>query len=228
MDGIRDRLAEWLNLLALITATAERIGHEIYNLQRPEIAEVCGTVEGIIGSITMPQKRNPQISEHLGTLARLVRHHAAHMTENLVHDHERDGRSWKGEWAIFPPANLACGKALSLLCHLLHALHVNEARMLENLQATKGFIFSERIMLALAPSLGKQSAHALVYQTAMNALERGITFQDAVLNDASIVKILGIAGIEKSFDFAQSTGCCAQMADRVLSRVAFPTTEPQT
>ena len=63
----------------------------------------------------MPQKRNPEIAEHLGTLARVVRYQAAHMGENLVHDHERDGRAWKGEWALLPGACLATGKALALV-----------------------------------------------------------------------------------------------------------------
>jgi adenylosuccinate lyase len=94
----RDRYAEWLNVLAMMTSTGDRIGQEIVNLQRPEIGELSeGFIAGAIGSITMPQKRNPEISEHLGSLSRVIRHHAAHMAENLVHSHERDGRSWKGE-----------------------------------------------------------------------------------------------------------------------------------
>lgn len=109
----RDRYAEWLNVLAMITSTGDRIGQEIVNLQRPEIGELSeGKVSAAVGSITMPQKRNPEISEQLGTLSRVVRHHAAHMVENLVHSHERDGRSWKGEWLIIPDASLATGKSL--------------------------------------------------------------------------------------------------------------------
>jgi len=90
----RDTLAEWFNLLALIASTGDKIGHEIYNLQRPEIDEVSeGFVTGTVGSITMPHKRNPEISEHLGTLARVIRHNASLIAESLVDDHERDGRS---------------------------------------------------------------------------------------------------------------------------------------
>jgi adenylosuccinate lyase len=214
----RDRLAEWLNLLAMITATSDRIGHEIYNLQRPEIGELSeGFVPGTVGSITMPQKRNPEISEHLGTLARTIRHQAAQMMENLIHDHERDGRSWKGEWMILPSACLATGKALALLHDLLERLEVREARMRENLRATRGFVNGERIMLALAPKLGKQSAHALVYRVAMDAAERGIGLREAVLADPQIVAELGVEEIESLFDVIQSTGCCARMVDRVLA-----------
>jgi adenylosuccinate lyase len=214
----RDRLAEWLNLLALMAATADRIGHEVYNLQRPEIGELSeGFVPGAVGSITMPQKRNPEISEHLGTLSRLVRHQAAAMLENLVHDHERDGRSWKGEWAILPGACLATGKVLNLLYELLEHLEVREDRMRENLAATRGFVYGERIMLALAPLMGKQSAHALVYRVAMTAVERGRGFREAVLAEPEIVSRLGAAAIENLFDPAESTGFCGKMVDRVLA-----------
>jgi adenylosuccinate lyase len=222
----RDRLAEWLNLLALIAATADRIGHEIYNLQRPEIAELGeGFVAGTVGSITMPQKRNPEISEHLGTLARTVRHLAAQMLENLVHDHERDGRSWKGEWAILPTACLATGKALVLLQDLLQHLQVHEDRMAGNLAATGGFVHSERLMLALAPMLGKQSAHTLVYRLAMAAAEQGVTLKEAALAEPEVRAQLSDEAIERLFDPLDSTGFCAEMVDRVLAEVETQSNE---
>ncbi len=214
----RDRLAEWLNLLALLAAATDRIGHEIYNLQRPEIGELSeGFVSGTVGSITMPQKRNPEISEHLGTLARQVRYLAAQMNENLVHDHERDGRSWKSEWAIVPGACLATDKALALLQTLLAHLQVHETRMRDNLLATNGFIHSESVMLALAPKLGKQSAHRLVYKVAMAANEQHRDFKSAVLDEPEITAVLDAEKIETLFDLRQSTGCCAKMVDRVLA-----------
>lgn len=216
----RDRLAEWLNLLALIAASADRIGHEVYNLQRPEIGELSeGFVPGTVGSITMPQKRNPEISEHLGTLARQVRYQAAQMNENLVHDHERDGRSWKSEWAIVPGACLGTDKALALLQVLLEHLQVDEERMRSNLLATQGFIHAESVMLALAAKLGKQSAHALVYRVAMAASEQGMTFKEALLDEADVTAVLEGPAIETLFDLSRSCGCCAQMVDRVLAEV---------
>lgn len=217
----RDRLAEWLNLLALIAATADRIGHEIYNLQRPEIGELSeGLAAGTVGSITMPQKRNPEISEHLGTLARTVRYQAAHMSENLVHEHERDGRAWKGEWAVLPGACLATGKALALLNDLLEHLEVDAERMRENLLATEGFVRAEQVMLALAPKLGKQSAHALVYHVAREAAERGIPLREAALAEPQIIALLGVAAVESLFAAGHEIGCCAGMVDRVLARAA--------
>jgi adenylosuccinate lyase len=134
----RDTLAEWFNLLALIASTGDKIGHESYNLQRPEIDEVSeGFVTGTVGSITMPHKRNPEISEHLGTLARVIRHNASLIAESLVHDHERDGRSWKTEWVVLAETCLAAGKLLALLRTVTGNLVIHTDRMQANLDATR-------------------------------------------------------------------------------------------
>ena len=216
----RDRLSEWLNLLALLSSSGDRIGHEIYNLQRPEIGELReASAAGVIGSITMPQKRNPEISEHLGTLARQVRHAAAQMTENLVHDHERDGRAWKAEWAIVPVACLAADKALALLHDLLAHLEVDEARMRHNLEATQGAVHAERVMLALAPRLGKQSAHALIHRLASDAARRGVPFREAVAGSEEIRAQLGDEALRTLLCAPIDTGQCAEMVDRVLRSV---------
>ena len=99
----RDRGAEFAQLLALISGTLARIGGEVYELQRPEIGELAEAAPaGTVGSITMPHKHNPESSEHLDTLARLVRANAAVMTEAVVQQHERDGRGWKAEWVACP------------------------------------------------------------------------------------------------------------------------------
>lgn len=214
----RDRLAEWLNLLMLVTASADRIGHEIYNLQRPEIAELSeGFISGTVGSITMPQKRNPEISEHLGTLARYVRHQAEFMNENLVHDHERDGRSWKGEWAILPASCLATGKTLVLLQDLLQNLQVNSQRMQENLRLQQDFLQAEQVMLQLAPYLGKQSAHNKVYNLALQARELGQTLQQALLTDPEIEPLLASTTIDSLFSSNHNTGQCVAMVDQVVN-----------
>lgn len=216
----RDRYAEWLNLLAMITSTGDRIGQEIVNLQRPEIAELSeGFINGAVGSITMPQKRNPEISEHLGTLSRVVRHHAAHMAENLVHSHERDGRSWKGEWVIIPDATLATGKALSLLKLLLGDLQVNKERMQANILASNGFIHAEAVMLRLAKIVGKQTAHSLIYDISMQAQSNGLNFKQALLQNAEVSSVLSNNEVESLFDLEQSTGACAQMVEQVITQI---------
>jgi adenylosuccinate lyase len=217
----RDVLAEWFNLLTLVAATGDKIGHEVYNLQRPEIGELSeGFVTGTVGSITMPHKRNPELAEHLGTLARVIRHHTALVIESLVHDHERDGRSWKAEWAVLAETCLAAGKLLALLRDLVANLNVHTDRMRANLEATGGFVLSEALMLALAAKIGKQSAHTLVYETSLAARAAGRPLRESVLEDSQIRANLSMTEIETIFDYRQHTGQCEAMVDRVLSKLA--------
>jgi adenylosuccinate lyase len=214
----RDVLAEWCALSTLVAGTADRIGHEVYNLQRSEIGEAGErSAAGTVGSITMPQKRNPEISEHLGTLARLVRHNAAIVTESLVHDHERDGRSWKAEWNAVPLVTLAADKALALLEELVANLEVFPERMWANLVATRGFVLSERVMLALAERIGKQSAHRLVYDATMAAYGSDRTLEEALLGSPGIVAHLTRDDVRALLDYRAASGHCGAMVDRVLA-----------
>lgn len=215
----RDVLAEWCNLLVLITGTADRIGHEIYNLQRSEIGEAAeGFTPGNIGSITMPHKRNPELAEHLGTLARIVRHSAAMIAESLVHDHERDGRSWKIEWHVLPQISLAAGKALALLKSLARDLEVYPRRMRANLDAEAGLVLSEELMLALMPHVGRQSAHRLAYEAAAAARQSGRHLKDTVLESPAIMAHLAVKDVEALFEYRRNIGHCVTMVDRVLAQ----------
>ena len=176
-----------------------------------------GQLAGGVGSITMPHKRNPEISKHLGTLARVIRHNASLIAESLVHDHERDGRSWKTEWVVLAETCLAAGKLLELLRVLTGNLVIHTDRMQANLDATGGFVFSEAVMLALAARIGKQSAHALVYETAMNARATGRGLKDAILDMPEFSRYLTIDEIEALFEYRQHTGHCGAMVDQVVA-----------
>ncbi len=214
----RDILAEWGNLLLLVAATADRIGHEIYNLQRDEIGELReGAARENLGSITMPHKRNPEAAEHLGTLARLVRANANLLCESLVHDHERDGRSWKVEWQAVPVLTMAAGKALALLAPLLEGLEVCVDQMHANLDATRGYPLSEGVMLALARHIGKQTAHRIIHQLVASARPQGMTFRDAIMSDADIRAHLNERELEALLDPHGQIGQCQALVDRVLA-----------
>src|SRR5947199_3579229 len=133
----RGTLAGGFDMLALIASPGDKIGHEIDALQRTEIGEVSeGFVTGTVGSITMPHKRNPEISEHLGTLARVIRDDASLINASLVHDHERDGRSWKAEWAVLAETSLTAAKLLALLRTLTGNLVIHADRMRAHLEPT--------------------------------------------------------------------------------------------
>jgi adenylosuccinate lyase len=129
----RDRLAEFGHLLAMVCGTLARIGGDIYELQRPEIGELAEpTTATAVGSITMPHKRNPERSEHLDTLARLVRSSAAVLTEGLAQLHERDGRGWKAEWVALPEVCLLTGAALRTARTIISGLEVDADAMAAN------------------------------------------------------------------------------------------------
>lgn len=213
----RDVLVEWFQVLTLLTGSNDKFGHEVYNLQRPEIGEVSeGFIPGTVGSITMPHKRNPEIAEHLGTLARVVRHNAALVAESQTHDHERDGRSWKAEWAVLAETCMAAAKSLGLTNTMIANLDVHPERMLANLDATQGYVLSEAVMLALAKHVGKQTAHTTVYEAAMAAHEAGRPLKEAILENEDICAKLSIEEIESLFDYRQAVGMCLEFVDRVV------------
>jgi adenylosuccinate lyase len=160
----RDRIAEFGSVLAMTCCTLARIGDEVYELQRPEIGELREpTTPDTVGSITMPHKRNPEGSEHLGTLARLVRANAAVLVEGMVVGHERDGRGWKAEWIAFPEVCLLTGVALRLARDLVAGLVVEVDNMRRNLVEHGDQLASEQILAGLSRKLGKHAAQRLMH-----------------------------------------------------------------
>ena len=213
----RDVVAEWGALLTLATGTADRIGHEVYNLARSEIGELGESAPaGVIGSITMPHKRNPEAAEHIGSLARIVRHQAACLGEGLVHDHERDGRAWKVEWHVVPEITMLAARAVELLADLARGLVVHADRMLQNLEMTRGFVVSEAVMLALAQHVGRETAHRLVTAAANDARLHGRSLDDAVRDSREIMAHLSRDDVAAMFDVRRHAGQCAALVERFL------------
>ena len=217
----RDRPAEFVTLLAMVATTLAKIGNEIMELQRLEIGEVREPfIPGTVGSITMPQKRNPEFSEHLDTLARLVRSNATVMTDAMIQLHERDGRSWKAEWIALPQACAMTLAATGFAAVLLEGLVVEGDRMLENIDARQGSVFAEPVMRALTDEMGKHTAHDVVYEASMKAVESGVGFVEALLADRRISAYLDRQGIESLFDLERVLGAAPDMVDRVLGEDA--------
>ena len=160
----RDRIAEFAAVMAAITGTLARIGNEVMELQRPEIGELREAASAdAVSSIMMPHKRNPESSEHLDTLARLTRAHAAVLLEGEVQLHERDGRGWKAEWVALPEVCLLTATAVQLALGCIDGLEVDAARMLANIEASRGRLASERILGLLSATLGKHRAQAALH-----------------------------------------------------------------
>jgi adenylosuccinate lyase len=215
----RDRIAEFVHLLALVTGTLAKIGNEVYNLQRREIGELSeAPSEGVVGSITMPQKRNPERSEHLATLARIVRAGAGLALEGLVFEHERDGAAWKTEWELLPQACGAAAVALGLGRELVEGLRVHPERMRANLEAQRGYVLAEPAMLALAARIGKHRAHELVHRAALAGQQAGVTLADALANDAEIAEHLTPDELADALRPERALGATGALVDAVVGR----------
>jgi adenylosuccinate lyase len=214
----RDRVAELVTLLAMVTGTLAKIGREVYELQRPEIGELAeATREGLVGSITMPHKRNPELSEHLGTLGRLVRGAAGLALEGLVHEHERDGAAWKAEWAYLPEACLMSAAALHFGIALVEGLEVDGERMAANVAAQRGYVQSEPVMRALTDRLGKHRAHEVVYVAAMRGRAEGRTLRDALDADPAVTAELAPGELDALLDPVTAARPAIALVDRVLA-----------
>jgi len=211
----RDRGAEFAQLLALICGTLARIGGEVYELQRPEIGELAETSPpGTVGSITMPHKRNPEASEHLDTLARLVRANAAVMVEALVQQHERDGRGWKAEWVALPEACLLATAALQTTIGLLDGLEVDVDAMRHNLARHGGYPLSERALAVLGSgSAGPRRAQQRLQDVLASGAAAGLTAERALVS-------AGLLDPEQARDLdgEPDTGSCQAMTDLVVER----------
>ena len=213
----RDNLAEFASILSLIAATMGKIANEIINLQRTEIAEVEEPFnEGKVGSSTMPHKRNPMLCEAILALAHLVIRSTPAAMDAMIQEHERD---WVGdhiEWAYLPEICIMTDGALQLTERVIAGLRVYPERMRLNLDQTNGLMLSEAIMLALAQNLGRQTAHDVVYECAMRAVEQGLPFRQTLAEHPKVASLLTVQEIERFLDPVHYTGLAGQFVDRVV------------
>jgi len=160
----RDRHAAFVTALAVIAATLEQMATEIRSLQRTEIGEVFEPFsQGQQGSSSMPHKRNPELSERVCGLARVVRAAALPALEDVALWHERDISHSSAERIILPDACLALDYMLRLFTRVMEGLHVDVDRMRANIDLTRGLIFSERVLLRLVEQgMARNDAYVLV------------------------------------------------------------------
>lgn len=186
-QAARDRFSEYASVIALISGTLGKIGNEFYNLMRTEINEIEEPFSaGKIGSSTMPHKRNPAILEGLASLTELVFKSVALMHGSMKTEHERDAMSWRAEWIALPELNIYVAAQLQMTLTVLRGMKVNSKQMLKNLELQHGLLLSEKIMFELGKKLGKQTAHQLVYESAMLAFEQERPFKDVLQENTEL------------------------------------------
>jgi adenylosuccinate lyase len=203
----RDRHAELLYACASAGATVEQCALEIRHLQRTEVREV---EEGFRagkqkGSSAMPHKRNPVLSENLTGLARLVRGYSIPAMENVALWHERDISHSSVERVILPDACLLAHYVLVKMRGIIEGMHVYPERMLENLDASYGLVFSQPVLLALVEAgSSRDDAYRLVQRNAMRTWDERRPFLDVLREDDEIVATLTPAALEACFDLKRA------------------------
>jgi adenylosuccinate lyase len=198
----RDRHAFMLAVIAGIGGTLEKMATEIRHLQRSEVGEVEEPFEpGNQGSSAMPHKRNPHASERITGLARLLRGYATTAAENNALWHERDISHSSTERVIMPDAFIVLDFMLHEMTEILDRLVVHADRMLENLELTRGLIYSQPVLLALVDAgMDRQEAYKLVQGHAHRSLSSGTGFQDALAADPSVARWVTRDELSSLFD----------------------------
>jgi len=215
----RDRQAEYVGILGMISATLGKLGTEFYNLMRTEIDELEEPfTSGKIGSSTMPHKRNPAALEGIVSLSKPVRYNVALVQEAMIVEHERDAMSWRGEWIALPETCIYLSAQLASTKAVLEGLVVKPDNMRRNLDKLGGLLLSERVMFALADRIGKQTAHHVIYELSMKAVEENRPFKDVLLEDKRVSEALDERTLEELLDPAAYLGSAPQVVDRVLDR----------
>ncbi|OKO78644.1 3-carboxy-cis,cis-muconate cycloisomerase [Bradyrhizobium sp. NAS96.2] len=216
----RDGLAEAVNFLALVTGTLGKIALDVMIMASTEFAEVYEPfVKGRGASSTMPQKRNPISSELMLAAAKAVRQHAGLMLDAMVQDFERATGPWHAEWMAIPESFVLTAGAMHQAKFALGGLIVDEKRMADNLDISRGLIVAEAVMMGLAPAIGRQEAHDVVYDACRVANDQGLTLAEALAADQRVASRIDRATIDRLTAPKNYLGLAPEMVDRVLASV---------
>src|SRR5947209_8169751 len=217
----RDALAETVNFLALVIGSLGKIALDIMIMASTEFAELYEPfVKGRGASSTMPQKRNPISSELMLNASKAVRQHAGLMLDAIVQDFERATGPWHAEWMAIPESFVLTAGALHQAKFALQGLVVDEKQMAKNLGISRGLIVAEAVMMGLAPEMGRQQAHDVVYDACRLANEKNITLADALSADPEVSARIDRATIERLTSPGNYLGLAPEMVDRVLAAAA--------
>ncbi len=213
----RDRYAEYLCVLAITASSLGKFALQIRHWQRTEVREAEERFKrGQKGSSAMPHKRNPILSERICGMARVVRANSLVGLENIGLWHERDISHSSAERVVLPDSSIALDYMLQKAASLIDGLVVYPERMLENLRATRGLVFSGQLLLALTRSgASREAAYDWVQRNSMKVWDEGGDFHALVAADADIRKHLSLEEIDRVF----SLDTYLKNVDAVFGRV---------
>ena len=214
----RDRHAELLAALAITAASLEKFALEIRGLQKTEIGEVEEPfAKGQKGSSAMPHKRNPIGCEQIVGLARLIRGNCHAAFENIALWHERDISHSSVERVILPDSFIAVDHMLRRFTRIVRGMVVYPERMRENLNRSRGVVFSGTVLLELAKKgISREQAYEWVQRNAMRSFEEQRDFKALLEADADVTAVLTVSEIERAFDLDGQFQHVDEIFDRVF------------
>lgn len=215
----RDRHAEYLTEIAIVGSSLDKFAVELRALQRTEVGEVeeffLSTQKG---SSAMPHKKNPIMCERVSGLARILRANAIAAMENVALWHERDISHSSVERIIIPDSTILLDYMLNKFTDIINKLVVHPDKMLENMELSKGLIFSQRVMLELIKKgLSRLEAYNILQKSAMNARESGEHFRDVLIRNGRLREFLTEDEIEDCFDIQYHL----KHVDRIFRKVGI-------
>ncbi|HEU4597603.1 MAG TPA: adenylosuccinate lyase [Pyrinomonadaceae bacterium] len=213
----RDVYAEFLTTAAIVASSLDKFALQVRHWQRTEVREAEEQFKkGQKGSSAMPHKRNPILSERICGMARVVRGYAVAGLESVALWHERDISHSSAERVILPDASIALDYMLAKSTSLIENLVVHADRMLSNLRATRGLVFSGQLLLALTRAgVSRETAYEWTQRNAMRTWDEGGEFQEHVLADADISRKLSREQVEQAFSLATYL----RNVDKIFARV---------
>jgi adenylosuccinate lyase len=214
----RDRYAEYLCTLGIVAGTLEKIALQVRHWQRTEVREAQEKFKvGQKGSSAMPHKRNPILSERICGMARTVRANSIVGLENIALWHERDISHSSAERIVLPDSSAVMDYLLAKTTSLLDGLVVYPERMLENLNLTRGLVFSGQLLLALTQKgVSREDAYVFAQRNAMRVWDEGGNFKDLALADKDITEHLSNEEIEKVFSYEHYLRNVGKVFERVF------------
>ncbi len=217
----RDRHAEFINFMALIAQTLNKIGVTVRNLQRTEIAELEEEFDykKQVGSSTMPHKRNPITFEQICGLSRVIKSLVIAELDNIPLWEERDLTNSSSERCIFAEVCVLTDHILNLSIKGIKKLKVNKEACKRNLELTKGLIMAERVMIELAKKIGRQTAYKLVRDCAMKAYNENKHLKEVLLENEEIRKYLSEKEINKLMDYNTYIGLAPQIVENTIKTI---------
>ncbi len=213
----RDGLAETVQFLALVASSLGKIAYDVMIMMANEFSEVFEPfVSGRGASSTMPQKRNPISCELMWSASKTVRQHAGLALDAMLVDFERATGPWHLEWSAIPESFVLTAGSLAQAKFMLAGLEVDADRMLKNLNLSGGLIVAEAVMMGLAPHIGRQTAHDVVYNACRKAAVSGSVLADVLHEEPAVSSKLDRAAIDRLCDPSNYLGSAPQMVDRML------------